>query len=155
MEAKEYMKKYNKKYYQEHKEEIKKSQDSPEFKKKNRIRQREWKKNNPEKLKIQRREYKRGNLVEHLRNRVYAILKLYTKTGKIMGSRKYGINYKAIINHLRPFPENLSAYHIHHIKPLFTFDFNDSEEIKKAFAPENHQLMLIEEHRKLNHFHTN
>ena len=68
-----------------------------------------------------------------------------------MTSKKYGINYQAIIEYLKPLPENLSNYHIHHIKPLFTFDFNNLEEIKKAFAPENHKLLLIEEHRKLNH----
>ncbi len=27
----------------------------------------------------------------------------------------------------------------------------NKKEIKKAFAPENHKLLLIEEHRKLNH----
>ena len=68
-----------------------------------------------------------------------------------MSSKKYGIDYKEIIEHLKPFPEDLSKYHIDHIIPLCSFRFineDDSinfEEIKKAFAPENHQWLLKEE----------
>lgn len=148
-----YMKEYGKKCYLEHKEEFKKR--NKEYYTTKIV---EWRKNNPEKLKIQRRDYKKGNIIEHLRSRFYTILKIYTKTGKIMSSKKYGIDYKAIIDFLMPLPENLENYHVHHIKPLFTFNFTNEdgstnlEEVKKAFAPENHRLLLAEEHRKLNHF---
>ncbi len=93
-----------------------------------------------------------------LRNRLSKQIIKYIKTGKILiNSNKYGIDYEAIINHLKPFPEDLSKYHIHHIKPLTKFNFvNDDgsinlEEVRKAFAPENHIFLLIEDHRKLNH----
>ena len=49
---------------------------------------------------------------------------------------------------------NINDYEIHHIKELSSFNFKNEdgspnfEEIKKAFAPENHQLLTIEEHRK-------
>ena len=62
-----------------------------------------------------------------------------------MPSKKYGINYKAIIEHLKPFPENISEFHIDHIKPLCSFNLEDPEEIKIAFAPENHQWLTIQE----------
>ncbi len=92
-----------------------------------------------------------------LRNRVQKTLTTYTKTGKISSSRSYGIDYQSIINYLSPLPENIQDYNLHHTKPLFTFNFiNEDEstnlqEIKKAFAPENHKLLLTEDHRKLNH----
>ncbi len=72
-------------------------------------------------------------------------LRTYTKTGKIWLASKYGINYKLIIEHLKPFPENLSKYHIDHIQPLCSFNLEDTKEIKKAFAPENHQWLTIQE----------
>lgn len=88
-------------------------------------------------------------------------LKHYTKTGKIYSSKKYGINYKAIIEYLKPFPKNISNYQIHHIKPLFTFKFvnpdgsTNLETIKEAFKPENHKLLTIEKHKNINHFELN
>lgn len=76
------------------------------------------------------------------------ILKHYTLTGKFQSSRKYGINFEEIIKRLKPFPADISKYHIDHIRPLCNFNFinkdgtQNLEEIKKAFAPENHQWLL-------------
>ncbi len=81
----------------------------------------------------------------NLRSRLYNALRSYTKTGKIMRSKDYGINYKAIINHLKPFPKDSHLYHVDHIKPLFLFNLEDPEEVIKAFAPSNHQWLLAEE----------
>ena len=69
-----------------------------------------------------------------------------------MKSKDYGINYKKIIENLKPFPKDIENYEVHHIKPIYTFNFNDPEEIKKAFAPKNHKLLTIQEHKKINHF---
>ncbi len=69
----------------------------------------------------------------------------YSKTGKIYSSREYGINFTAIIEHLKPFPKDIGNYHIDHIIPLSRFDFNNAQHIKIAFAPENHQWLTIEE----------
>ncbi len=79
---------------------------------------------------------------ERLRNRLWNALKIYTTTGKIYSSRTYGVDYKAIIEHLKPFPEERHLYHIDHIKPLCSFNLNDPEQIKIAFAPDNHQWLL-------------
>ena len=87
----------------------------------------------------------------YLRTHLWVAFKQYTKTGKIWSASKYGINYKKIIEYLKPFPENLSLYHIDHIRPLCSFNFvnedgsTNLEEIKIAFAPENHQWLTIQE----------
>ena len=68
-----------------------------------------------------------------------------------MASYKYGMNTEAIIKQLQPFPENLELYHIDHIKPLCSFTFinedgsQNFEEIIRAFAPENHQWLTIQD----------
>lgn len=85
------------------------------------------------------------SLICKLRFRLYIILKRYSKTGKIKSAYEYGIDYKAIIEHLKPFPKDIENYHIDHIIPLSLFDFNNPEHIKKAFAPTNHQWLTIEQ----------
>ena len=65
-----------------------------------------------------------------------------------MTSRQYGINYKKIIENLKPFPKDSENYEVDHIVPLSWFDFNNPEEIRWAFAPENHQWMKKEDNRK-------
>ena len=128
-----------KKYEQKHgkgwrKEKIKLYKQRPEVKK----RRNEYEKNR----NLKNANY---NLTNRLRNQVRSALRIYSKTGKIMKSRDYGIDYKAIIEYLKPFPEDRENYHIDHIIPLCTFNLNDAEEISKAFAPGNHQWLTIEE----------
>lgn len=129
---------YLQEYYKKNKERItkikKKYSQNPERKK--RIREYE-------------KQIKKLNTIFHfsckLRTQLWITLKRYSKTGKIKSSDKYGINFKEIIEHLKPFPENISNYHIDHIIPLSLFDLNNPEEIKKAFAPENHQWLTAKE----------
>ena len=83
-----------------------------------------------------------------LRALVNKALKKYSQTGKIMSSQKYKIDYEKIIDYLKPFPKNIQNYHVDHMIPLSSFDLNKSEEIKKAFAPENHQWLTVEENLK-------
>ena len=144
-------KKYHKKHYQANREKylehVKKyCQNNKEkverYKKKYRI-------ENKDKLN---KYFKKKRMIDEnyriaviLRNRLNQALKIYSQTGKIMTSKKYGIDWNAVIEKLKPFPENLSEYHIDHIRPLCSFDFNDLEEVKKAFAPENHQWLLASE----------
>ena len=93
----------------------------------------------------------------NLRRRVLRAFRDYTKTGKIMTSNEYGINYEKIIKHLmKNRPEgiadedlgNYRKWHIDHIIPLSKFDLNNPDEVKKAFAPENHQWLTAEENMK-------
>lgn len=154
---KEYGKKYGIEYNQ--KPEVKKRCKEYRKKSENKIRGeytlKKWKEQNPDynnKYNKERRKTdKNFNIIERLRGRVRLILNKYLQTGKIMSSKKYGIDYESIINHLKPFPEDTSRYHIDHIKPLCSFNFinkdgsTNLEEVKKAFAPENHQWLTIHE----------
>ena len=80
-----------------------------------------------------------------LRHRLRTALRLYAETGKIKGSFGYGVDYELIFRHLGPCPRELADYHVDHIKPLCLFDFNDPEQIRLAFAPENHQWLRKEQ----------
>jgi len=167
LEHKKEKKEYDKKYNIENRDKVKlrEKKYGENYYKKNKIevdlRNKKYRIENPEKINKYMREKRKNDknfkLICYLRGRTWFILNKYLKTGKINCSKSYGIDYKAIIKHLSPLPENLSDYHNHHIKPLFTFSFVNKdgnpnlEEIKKAFAPENHKLMLVEDHRKLNH----
>lgn len=87
---------------------------------------------------------------KRLRNLVYIALRKYAEDGKIMLSKKYGIDYAAIIAYLGPHPNTRGIsgdFHIDHIIPLSAFDLNDPEQIKLAFAPGNHQWLRAKENK--------
>lgn len=146
----------DKKYYQ-------KNKDNEEFKSKKRAISIAYYKKNKEKilkkmnkhLKIKRKKDPEFRLKRLIRERVGKALKKYTKTGKVMTSKKYGIDYRAIIEYLKPLPKNLENYEIHHIKPLSTFNFvnpdgsTNLKEVRKAFAPKNHKLVTKEKHKEI------
>jgi len=98
------------------------------------------------------------NKTINLRRRLIRAIRDYTKTGKIMKSKEYGIDYKKILEHLikiRPMgvsDKDLMDYHkwhIDHIMPLASFDLNNPEQVREAFKPENHQwLPAIENIKK-------
>jgi hypothetical protein len=86
------------------------------------------------------------NLRSRISSRVNIAARLYFKNGKkIKPKAEYGIDLDAIIKHLSPAPSPLNIYHIDHIRPLCSFDLTKEEQIKEAFAPENHQWLLIRE----------
>ena len=155
----------------------------PEIREKNRIRMKEYRKDNlkwrekhrltqakyAEKRKLYRRVYYsrpevriklrdkarnlRKNNVEYaiagrLRESLRHALTNYTITGKIMSSKKYGLNWKEIITKLQPFPHNIKEYEIDHIIPLRTFNLANLEDVKRAFSPENLQWLTKAENRK-------
>ena len=89
-----------------------------------------------------------------LQTRLGDALRRYTKTGKIMSSSKYKIDYKAVIEHLMktlPKDFNQRKYHIDHKICLASFNLinqdgsTNLEEVRKAFEPENHQWLLAED----------
>jgi len=113
----------------------------------------EYSKNNRAKINDWQKKYNKLRLKTdpnyriccYLRSRLNTVMRLYTSIGKIHSSRKYGIDYKKIIEHLKPFPEDMSKYHIDHIRPLVSFDLTDQEQVKQAFSPGNHQWLLAKE----------
>ncbi len=85
----------------------------------------------------------RGRLRKLLRH----AMRKYSKTGKIMSSKKYGVDWSKIIEHLKPFPKDIWNYEIDHIKPLHLFDLNDLTQVGAAFSPENLQWLTMRENR--------
>lgn len=88
-----------------------------------------------------RMRVKLGNLLSHA-------LKKYYTTKKINKSIKYNINYKDIIEHLKPFPKPFKKYQVDHIIPLCAFDLTIPQEIQRAFAPKNLQWLSIKNNIK-------
>ncbi len=87
-------------------------------------------------------------IAHRLRSRFRGVISRYIKIGKISYSKCYGIDYKKIINHLKPFPEDPSKYHIDHIRPLCSFDLTDPNQVRQAFSPQNHQWLMVKENLK-------
>ena len=105
--------------------------------------------NKPEvKNKINERDRKRRknnesfNLQNNLRSHFSKSLKLYSETGKIMPIKKYDVDVKAIIEHLKPFPKDIENYEVDHIIPLSKFDHNNLEQVRRAWTPKNHAWLL-------------
>lgn len=96
-----------------------------------------------------RRKIDKGYAIaDRLRRSLNHAMTKYSKAGKIMGSRKYGIDWKKVIGGLKPFPENLSDFEIDHIIPLHIFNLTDIEEVKRSFSSSNLQWLTVEENRK-------
>ncbi len=86
--------------------------------------------------------------VERLRNRfTSAILRVF-KGIKLRKSSSYGIDFHKIAKHLGECPGKKEDYHIDHIKPICSFDLTKDSEVRKAFAPENHQWLTKKENQK-------
>jgi len=85
---------------------------------------------------------------DRLRRSLNNALTKYSSTGKIMSSKKYGINWKDIINSLKPFPEDIKRYEVDHIILLNTFNLTDPKQVKNAFSPSNLQWLTREENRR-------
>jgi len=142
---KERRKEYQKEWYQKNKDKLlKKSKEyGKKYRKKieNKLRATRYQK--------QRRESNPRFIVQsRLRCLLYNAVKRYSQIGKVIPSKKYGIDWGIVIEYLKPFPENIENYEIDHIKPLCSFDLNNPKEVKKAFAPENHQWLTKEENLK-------
>lgn len=101
-----------------------------------------------ERERLRRRSDVNFAIGERLRRSLHHAITKYSKTGKIMSSKKYGINWKIIIEGLKPFPKELKKFEIDHIIPLHTFNFTKDKEVKKAFSSSNLQWLLKEENRK-------
>ena len=73
-----------------------------------------------------------------LRRLLNQAINYFEREGVILECKKYPIDFGSIIVHLTPFPDR-KIYQIDHIKPLCSFNLTDPEQVKLAFAPENHQ----------------
>ena len=80
-----------------------------------------------------------------LRSRLSHAFAQLSTVGKAKTSDEYGINYTAILQHLGPCPGTREQWHIDHIRPLASFDWDDPNTPRLAFAPDNHQWLRAEE----------
>jgi hypothetical protein len=153
--------KLKKKYREEHKEDAKRQwklyyiKNTEYLKKK----AKDYVKKNIDAVRMRRYKYhmRKYNTdaeyrIRHLlRSNLRRVFRDYIKQTKQHSSSMYGIDYNAIIEYLKPFPDNIRDYHIDHIIPLIYFNFVNvdgtinEKEIKIAFAPENHQWLLKDE----------
>ncbi len=104
-----------------------------------------------ERMKARRKEDRNFLITMRLRNSFHNCFQRHIKGVIKQESIKYGIIWTEIIKSLEPFPEDLSNYHIDHIKPLCSFTFVKGDgtldliEIKKAWSPENLQWLTAKE----------
>jgi hypothetical protein len=133
-------KEYHKNYYQE-----------PVNRKKALKRAANWRKDPKNKknrnvlYQLRRKEDYIFDMICRLRSRLYVAFKDYSAKGKCKRADEYGIDYQAICEHLGPCPGKREDYHIDHIRPLCSFDFDELSQVREAFAPENHQWLTAEE----------
>ncbi len=153
--VKERIKEYNKEYSQKNKGRIKEriKEWYEKYYQRPKVKERMKEYNSRPKVKEKKNDIRRKRrkidlnyrIKTNLRSLLTTAFKNYSKNGKQYTSKKYGINFTKIIEHMKPFPKDIENYHIDHIIPLSWFDFNNSKEIKWAFAPENHQWLKAEE----------
>lgn len=120
----------------------------PENKKRMKEYNKDYKKKNPDKIKIIQEKYRKNNIQFFIRKRIRERLRialLNQGLKKTQTSKKYGVDFTAIIKHLGPCPGLRSDWHIDHIIPLSYFDLKDKNQIRFAVRPENHQWLKAEE----------
>lgn len=134
---------YDKKHY------LKNKTRKKEYRLKNLNHGKEWRQKNRKRLSKYYSNYVKNRIkvdesfavLNRLRPLIRHAFRKYSTTGKIMRSKDYGIDYEGIVKHLGSCPGDRRVYHIDHIRPLCSFDLNDLEQVKLAFAPENHQWL--------------
>lgn len=127
------------------KESAKKCRNSPARK----ASKKRWIENNRERIRASKRQFHKRHVdsdpkylaTNRLRSRLKNAFIRFSQNGKTRCSREYGIDYEAIFRHIGPCPGPRNEWQIDHIIPLSSFDFNDPEQVKLAFAPENHQWL--------------
>ena len=169
-----YHEKYMKKYYQENKAEIYRVNRKYYLNHKEEMDKhiRRYYDENTDKCKKQSKEYYEDNKEEKLKRALerhheryktdegYKIRRLlgtalgsvirhYIKTGRVIHPmKKYCIDWDGIMNVLTPIPKPRKDYHVDHIIPLYKFDLTNWEQVRIAFAPENHRWLLVKDNLK-------
>ena len=128
----EYKKQYAKKYYQRNKGRWVANCKPLTSEQKEYI-----KRHNRERYKLDNQYRIRVRLSRRLCNSIRG----YIKTDNISTRNGKNIDYKSIIEHLKPFPKDIENYHVDHIIPLSFFDLTDEEQLKKACNPINFQWL--------------
>lgn len=82
-------------------------------------------------------------VAQRLRGRLYAAWAHWEKTGRATPEMdpEFGFSYRAIFEKVGRRPGPGSEWHLDHVLPLSRFDLARPEEVRRAFAPENHQWL--------------
>lgn len=81
-------------------------------------------------------------LRRRLSSNVRRMTKRFNDSGVLYVCKNKNIDYRAIIEHLSPFPKDIENYHIDHIIPLKAFDLTLDRHIKAAWNPINLKWVL-------------
>ncbi len=131
---KEYNRKYIKQYYKDNVEYFE------EYYIKNKEKRQLYNIKNKDKINLRRKNRYKMNKQFNARMKQSSMfrmaLKKYIETGKYPICRNKNIDYKAIIDSLKPFKDT-KIYDIDHIIPINSFDLTKDEHIKKAWCPLN------------------
>jgi len=160
LDKKEYYKKYYEKNKEKYIEYIKKYQQSEKGQKK--IREYKKKYHKTLEFKKWRRDYAKKrhtpqyNLYIKINNQIKRCLlrSFENKETILLPSTQeaymlmYGIDLIEIVDHLKPLPKNFKGLELDHIIPISKFDLKNRNDIKKAYAKENLQLLLPVENRR-------
>jgi len=143
-------KEYRKKYYEENKEKYLKLSKKRYCKNIEKLRKegREYYANNKGKVNIYRKNKIKQDKNFRLRRRLSKRIRYFIKNEKKLYTSSGVINYKKIIEHLKPFPINMNDYDVDHVIPLSCFDLTDPIQVEIAFHPSNHQWLLRKENQK-------
>lgn len=155
-------KEYDKKWHLKNKKKRKKQ--TKEWRENNPKYAIEWQRNNPKRILEIKERFQKNNpgyigkyckerkktdkifaIICRLRDRKNQAIKRAIKTGNLPRDfifKGVKIDYKAILEVLKPYPKDISKYHIDEKFPYSKVDWNDKESIKKCFAPSNHQWLL-------------
>ncbi len=138
-----------KEYYERHKDKIKKKSNQRYHSNKSPITdtQRKYNKNYHNRKYNDDVQYK---LRTRLCNRFNNAINNYKKNNKFTISQDKNIDYKSIIEHLKPLPEDIKNYHIDHIVPLDFFDLTDEEQLRKAWDSINFQWLRMGDNSRKN-----
>lgn len=97
------------------------------------------------------REDESFRMRKQLGSALSAVVRHYIKTGKIRNPmRRFEIDWKGIIKVLSPMPKDRKKYQVDHIVQLWRFDLSQIEQVRIAFAPENHRWLLKEDNQRRN-----
>lgn len=127
---------------------------TPEWK----ARMKDYYEKNKNKIKINMHIYRKNRmktdpifcLIHGLRTQLCLRLRLYTNAGKVKTSSEYGINYRKIIDYLKPTIDKLKSYHKDHIISSPYFNLNDESQIRIYHSAENLQWLSPNENSEKN-----
>ena len=163
-------KKYHREYYHKNKKRfkgyLKKYQQSEKGKKKIKEYMQEYYQRpnviQKRKERDKKRYYKddQRKIYVQINKQIRRCILMMQKNGKINVKEitlyKYKIIYRIdlhkIIKKLQPFPKNIQDYELDHIIPISKFDLTKRDQIKKAYNPNNLQLLTHHENKKKTNF---